>query len=92
MKSTLMIKDLSVSKELDRKAMSAVCGGERDQGIANNQVNGQALNLGNSVGNGSIFAGPTTIQSDLVVNQTASNYAYNSNEKGFGLFAFPFPV
>ena len=87
MKSTLMIKDLSASKELDRKAMSAVCGGVADQGIANNQANGQALNLGNSVGNGSIFAGPTTIQSDLVVNQTASNDAYNYNYKSLG---FPF--
>jgi hypothetical protein len=89
MKSTLTIKDLSVSKELDRKAMSAVRGGYSDQAIAVDQKNFQTALVGMNIANGSVLGGPTNIQADSVVHQDADNYSYNDNYKAlFGPVPF----
>jgi hypothetical protein len=87
MTSTLTIKDLSVSKELDRKAMCAVRGGQDNQGIAEAQNNFQAAFVNSSVANGSTFGGPTIIMADTVVDQKAENYSDNDNYKALDLFA-----
>jgi hypothetical protein len=89
MKSTLTIKDLSVNKELDRKAMCAVRGGNSDQGIALKQMNVQGAVVNSSIGNGSEFYGPTNIQADTTVHQDAYNYSDNYNFKGMEML---FPV
>ena len=92
MKSTLLIKDLSATKELDGKAMSAVRGGIGDQANATNQSNIMAMFAPVSVGNGSSFggSGPVTFQVTSNPTQTASNYNTTSNEKSLDLFAgFP---
>jgi hypothetical protein len=86
MKATLSIKDLSVSKELDRKAMSAMRGGQGNQGIAEAQNNLQAAFVNSNVANGSIFGGPTIIMADTVVDQKAENYSDNDNYKALELF------
>ncbi len=70
---SLMIQDLSASIELDRKAMTAVRGGADDQAIGTSQSNVQSMVAFANVGNGSIFGGPTNIQSDNTFTQTASN-------------------
>ncbi len=71
--TTLHITDLSISKELDGKAMSAVRGGADDQAIGTSQSNVQGMAAVANIGNGSIFGGPTNIQSDNTFTQTASN-------------------
>ena len=80
----MMIKDLSASLELDRKAMTAVRGGLGDQANGTSQSNVQNMAAAANVGNGSIFVGPATIQSDNTFNQTATNYndAFNVKELG----------
>jgi hypothetical protein len=88
MKATLTIKDLSVSKQLDRKAMSAVCGGYSDQAIALDQSNAQLASVDMNIANGTKSYGPTNIQTGSVVDQDADNYSDNYNFKGFG-FCFP---
>jgi hypothetical protein len=70
---TLHISDLSINKELDREAMSAVHGGQDDQAIATSQSNLQGMAAAANVGNGSLFCGPATIQSDNTFRQDASN-------------------
>ncbi len=70
---SIHISDLSISKELDGKAMSAVHGGADDQAIGTSQSNVQSMVAFANVGNGSIFGGPTNIQSDNTFTQTASN-------------------
>jgi len=82
---SLMIKDLSASYELDRKAMTAVRGGLGDQANGTSQSNVQSMVAAANVGNGSIFGGPTTIQSDNTFTQSASNYSYADNFKGFSI-------
>ena len=67
---TLMIQDLSASIELDRKAMTAVRGGADDQAIGTSQANVQSMVAVANVGNGSMFGGPTNIQSDNTFTQT----------------------
>ena len=86
---TLMIKDLSASLELDRKAMTAVRGGEGDQANGTNQANGQNMVAAANVGNASIFGGPTTVQSDNTFKQTADNHSTSVNFKGLSI-AFPY--
>jgi hypothetical protein len=86
MKSILTIKDLSVSKELDRTAMSVVRGGLDNQGNANQQLTSQFSMINNSIANGSYFNGPTVIQADVDVDQHSENYAYNENYKALELF------
>lgn len=81
MKSTLSIADLSVSKELDGKAMSAVRGGN-DQANGLSQLNLQNMFAANAVGVGAHTGfGPLIIQSDIDNTQTASNDADQYNEK-----------
>jgi hypothetical protein len=89
MKSTLTIKDLSANKELDRKEMSAVRGGESDQANGTNQGNFMSAFAPVSVANGAQFmgSGPVIIQVDSDVDQTASNYSTSSNNKSaYGWF------
>jgi hypothetical protein len=87
---TLMIKDLSASLELDRKAMTAVRGGTDDQAIGTSQSNVQHMVAAANVGNGSIFRGPSTIQSDNTFTQSAYNYNDATNVSAFGLFGLGF--
>ena len=77
--TTLHITDLSTSKELDAKAMQAVRGGADDQAIGTAQSNVQGMAAVANVGNGSLFGGPVTIQSDNTFDQTASNYNTATN-------------
>jgi hypothetical protein len=69
--------------------MTAVCGGANDQANGTSQANGQAMVAVANVGNGSIFYGPATIQSDNTFTQTASNYNDATNLKGLAI-GFPF--
>jgi hypothetical protein len=85
MKSTLMIKDLSVAKELDRSAMSAVRGGIGNQANSTGQSNSLAMFAPVSVGNGSAVSGPVTFQVDSNPTQTASNDNTSSNFSGLWL-------
>ena len=89
---TLMIKDLSASLELDRKAMKAVRGGADDQAIATSQSNSQCMEAAANIGNGSKFCGPTNIQSDNTFNQTASNSNTAYNLDSFGLYGYLGPT
>ena len=86
--TTLHINDLSTATELDGKAMTAVRGGNDDQAIATGQSNVQKMGAVANVGNGSIFGGPTTIQSDNTFTQSAYNESYAANFKGISL-GFP---
>ena len=86
---SLMIKDLSASLELDRKAMTAVRGGLGDQANGTSQANVQTMAAAANVGNFSIFGGPATIQSDNTFNQTATNYNDAVNFKDLSV-GFPF--
>ncbi len=83
----LHISDLSISKELDGKAMAAVRGGVDDQAIGTSQSNVQGMLAVANIGNGSLFAGgPTTIQSDNTFTQTASNSNSATNVDAFLVF------
>ena len=83
MQSTLMISDLSVSKELDGKAMSAVRGGEANQANGTSQLNLQSMLAAANVGNGMIVGAnsPVIIQSDNTFTQDASNSNTAVNDK-----------
>ncbi|NPC56493.1 hypothetical protein [Caenimonas soli] len=80
---SLHISDLSINKELDGKAMAAVRGGVDDQAIGTSQSNVQGMVAAANVGNGSLFAGPATIQSDNTFTQTASNSNTATNVDAF---------
>ena len=82
---TLKIKDLSTSVELDRAAMTAVRGGLGDQANGTSQSNVQNMAAAANVGNGSMFGGPTTIQSDNTFTQSAYNESYAANFKGISI-------
>ena len=84
--TTLHINDLSISKELDGKAMTAVHGGQDNQAIGTSQSNVQGMLAAANVGNGSKFCGPTNIQSDNTFTQDASNTNTATNVD-FALFA-----
>jgi len=73
MQTTLTIKDLSTSLELDRKAMSAVHGGQDNQAIVTSESNVQGMVAAANVGNISKFCGPTNLQSDNTFHQDATN-------------------
>ena len=79
---TLMIKDLSASLELDRKAMKAVRGGADDQAIGTSQLNLQAMMAAANVGNGMKVGAnsPVIIQSDNTFSQDADNDNDASNK------------
>jgi len=82
--TNLHISDLSISKELDAKAMAAVRGGADDQAIGTSQGNLQNMLAQANAGNASLFAGgPATIQSDNTFTQTASNYNTATNIDAF---------
>ena len=83
MKSTLIIKDLSFDKQLDRTAMSAVRGGLGNQANATGQSNSLEMFAPVSVGNGSNFSGgPVIFQVDSNPTQTATNSNTASNYDG----------
>ena len=86
MKSTLKINDLSASKELERKEMTAVRGGQGDQGNVTGQSNTGFIFAPVSVGNGSHFAGPASLQVTSNPTQNFSNY---SSSKNFNSLALP---
>lgn len=85
MTSHLKISDLSVSKELDGKAMSAVRGGADDQAIGTSQLNLQSMLAAANVGNGMVVGAnsPVIIQSDNTFSQDASNDNDASNRSLF---------
>jgi hypothetical protein len=85
----MLIKDLSASTELDAKALSAVRGGTDDQAIGTSQANIQNMVAVANVGNGSLFGGPATIQSDNTFTQTASNYNVAANASAFAILGLP---
>lgn len=88
MQTTLMIKDLSASLELDHKAMTAVHGGDGNQAIGTSQANVQNMAAFANVANGSLFmGGPATVQSDNTFTQNAynENYAANYDVTSLGL-------
>jgi hypothetical protein len=82
---TLTIKDLSASVEIDRHALRAVRGGLGDQANATSQSNVQNMAAAANVGNGSIFHGPATIQSDNTFDQYARNDNHAVNFKGLSI-------
>ena len=87
MKSTLIIKDLSLDKQLAAKEMSAVRGGIGDQANAIGQSNLMAMLAPVSVGNGSSFSGgPVIFQVDSNPTQTATNDNTSTNSKSFDLY------
>ena len=85
MPSTLKISDLSASKELDGKAMSAVRGGADDQAIGTSQLNLQSMLAAANVGNGLVVGAnsPVIIQSDNTFSQDARNDNDASNKSLF---------
>ena len=91
MQTTLMIKDLSASLELDRKAMTAVHGGEGNQAIGTSEANVQNMAAAANIANGSLFLGPTTVQSDNTFTQNAYNENYATNVD-FTLLGLRFPT
>ena len=85
----MQIKDLSASTELDAKAMTEVQGGTDDQAIGTAQSNVQNMAAAANVGNGSLFAGPATIQSDNTFTQSSSNYNVAANASLFAFLGLP---
>ena len=81
MKSTLMIKDLVQIEELNGKAMSAVRGGQGDQGNVTGQSNGGFIIAPLHVGNGSLLGGPTSLQVESSPTQNFSNDSTSKNKK-----------
>ena len=82
MKSTLMIKDLALDKELDGKTMSSVRGGNSDQANATQQSNVMALFAPVHVGEGSLIGGgPVNFQVTSNPTQTATNSSTSTNFK-----------
>jgi hypothetical protein len=86
--TTLHISDLSTGKELDGKAMSAVRGGQDNQAIGTSQSNVQSMVAVANIGNGSLFGGPTDIQSDNTFTQTATNTNTAANVDALVLLGF----
>ncbi len=89
---SIHISDLSISKELDGKAMSAVRGGTDDQAIGTSQSNAQGMLAAANIGNGSLFFGPTNIQSDNTFHQDATNTNTATNVDAFVLLGRLGPV
>ncbi|NMG16159.1 hypothetical protein [Aromatoleum bremense] len=82
MKSNLIIKDLSLDKALDRKAMSSVRGGVGNQANATQQGNFQEMFAPVAVANGADFggSGPVNFQVTSKPTQDAWNDADNTNK------------
>ena len=87
MKSTLTLSDLSTRKELDRKAMSAVRGGNANQANGTSQLNLQGMLAAANVGNGLVVGAnsPVIIQSDNTFSQDADNSSTATNDKSLDL-------
>ena len=87
MKSTLTLSDLSTRKELDRKAMSAVRGGNANQANGTSQLNLQSMLAAANVGNGLVVGAnsPVIIQSDNTFSQDADNSSTATNDKSLDL-------
>jgi len=87
MTSTLSISDLSTSKELDRKALSNVRGGNADQANGTSQLNLQSMLAAANVGNGLVVGAnsPVIIQSDNTFSQDAHNSSTATNDKSLDL-------
>jgi len=85
MNATLTIKDLSLDKALDHKAMSAVRGGFFDQANATQQANGQTMTAPVEVANFAHFggSGPVNMQVTSEPTQHASNDSYSKNKVGY---------
>ena len=83
--STLHISDLPMACELDGEAMATVRGGADDQAVGSSQQNGQGMVAAANVANGSVFFGPTIIQSDNTFTQNASNSNTVANVDAFFL-------
>ena len=83
----MMIKDLSASLELDRKAMTAVRGGLGDQANGTSQLNLQSMLAAANVGNGMVVGAnsPVIIQSDNTFSQDAHNSSTAFNDKSLNL-------
>jgi hypothetical protein len=92
MKSTLMIKDLTLDKQLDEKMMSTVRGGNGNQANGTKQTNEASLCAPVYVGNGTGICGPATFQVDSNPTQTLSNCSTSTNNKGLGLFETCLPA
>ena len=76
------ISDLSISKDLDDKAMAAVRGGLDNQAVGTSQLNLQQMLAAANVGNGMVVGAnsPVIIQSDNTFSQDATNSSYVSNK------------
>jgi hypothetical protein len=89
MKSTLIIKDLALDKELGGKAMSAVRGGFGSQDIKTSQENTVGVTANVNLANGAAFLNSGDVKFDVVSAPSvyASNYSDSSNsmewKKGF---------
>ena len=92
MQTTLTIKDLSATRQLDATAMTAVRGGDGNQANGTAQMNVQNMAALANVGNASKFGGPVTIQSDNTFNQWASNESDAENFKGLSIDLGPTSV
>jgi hypothetical protein len=79
---SLHISDLSVTRELDRDAMSAVHGGQDNQAVGTSQTNLQSMLAAANVGNGLVVGAnsPVIIQSDNTFSQDADNSNHASNK------------
>ena len=87
MTSTLTITDLTSSIELDRKAMTAVRGGEDNQANGTSQLNLQSMLAAANVGNGMVVGAnsPVIIQSDNTFRQDAKNSNTSVNSKSLDI-------
>jgi len=87
MKPILSIRDLSVSKKLDGKAMTAVRGGQGDQANGTSQLNLQQMLAAANVGNGLVVGAnsPVIIQSDNTFSQDAHNSSTATNSKALDI-------
>lgn len=92
MKSTLLIKDLTLDKDLDDKAMSTVRGGNGNQANGTSQSNAAELCAPVKVGNGAEICGPATFQVDSNPTQDLYNRSTSTNDKGLGVYEMRLPA
>jgi hypothetical protein len=88
MKSILTITDLALDKELARKDLAAVRGGNGNQANGTQQSNAAGMIAPVLVGNGSKIEGSVNFQVDSNPTQTLSNDSTSSNSFGFSLQPF----
>ncbi len=92
MKSTLMIKDLTLDKQLDGKTMSTVRGGNGNQANGTSQSNVAELRAPVKVGNGAEICGPATFQVDSNPTQDLYNCSTSTNDKSLGMYGICLPA